>query len=111
MALVRAVLGLPAPTPPEAPKDIAISVQERARYVGSYELTRPDGSKNGVRVFEENGQLSFQPDGQRVGKMMSQGGDVFVVQGAGRITFDVASGRATGFVMGAGGRPLEATRR
>jgi CubicO group peptidase (beta-lactamase class C family) len=111
MALVRTVLGLPLPTPPLAPKDVAMSADERARYVGSYELTRPDGSRNAVRVVEENGQLMFQPDGQRPARMVSQGGNLFLVQGAGRVTFDVINGRATGFVIGGGGRPLEGVRK
>ncbi|MGH9888071.1 MAG: serine hydrolase domain-containing protein, partial [bacterium] len=39
--LIRAVLGLPTPAPP-APQDLAMTPEERVRYVGSYELTRPD---------------------------------------------------------------------
>jgi D-alanyl-D-alanine carboxypeptidase len=109
-AIVRAVLGLPAPVP-TPPKDLALGPEDRARYVGDYTLTRPDGSKQAVRVFEDNGQLTYQPDGQRAAKMQSQGGDVFLAVGAGRVVFDVVSGRAVGFVFGGGARTLEAVRR
>jgi D-alanyl-D-alanine carboxypeptidase len=108
-AITRAVLGVAQPQP-AAPKTIALSAAERASYVGSYVLTRPDASKSKVRVSEENGELMLQPEGQTAAKMTAQGNHVFVAQGAGRLTFDVVNGRATGFVMGGGGRPLEAVR-
>lgn len=111
MALVRAVLGLPAPTPAGPPKDIALGADERARYTGTYAMTRPDGTKLDVRVFEENGQLMVQPEGQRAAKLMNQGGHVFVAQGAGRIVFDVVDGKATGFQIGGGARAREAKRK
>lgn len=111
MGLVRAVLGLPAPAPGGPPKDIALGTAERAKYVGTYELTRPDGTRTDVRVFDENGQLMVQPDGQSPGKLMNQGGNVFIAQGAGRIAFDVVGGKVTGFVIGGGARTREARRK
>ena len=44
-SLARAVLGLPAPTPAGPPKDLPLTADERARYVGEYKLTRPDGTQ------------------------------------------------------------------
>jgi len=111
MGMVRAVLGLPAPTPPGPPKDIALDAAERAKYVGDYALTRTDGTKESVRIFEENGQLMLQPEGRPAIKLMNQGGSVFIAQGAGRIAFDVADGKATGFVIGGGARTREAKRK
>jgi hypothetical protein len=111
MALALAALGLPPATPPAPPKDIALGEGERAKYVGDYELTRPDGSKQPVKVFEENGQLMVQPQGQRPARLMHQGGDVFIAQGAGRFAFDVVNGRVVGFVTGGGSRTLEAVRK
>lgn len=110
-ALARAVLGLPAASPPGPPKDVALGAEERARYVGTYELTRPDGSKVPVKVYEENGQLMAQPEGQRAARLMNQGGNTFIAQGGGRIMFDVVNGKAVGFVQGGGSRALEAVRK
>ena len=110
-SLARAVLGLPAPTPAGPPKDLPLTADERARYVGEYKLTRPDGSRSSFKVFEENGQLMAQPEGQRAVKLMSQGNNVFIAQGAGRIAFDVTNGRATGFQFGAGARAVEGVRK
>ncbi len=111
MEMVRAVLGLPAPTPPGPPKEIALDATERAKYVGDFALTRTDGTKESVRVFEENGQLMLQPEGRPAIKLMNQGGSVFIAQGAGRIAFDVVGGKATGFVIGGGARTREAKRK
>ena len=111
MALAVAALGLPAATPPAPPKDIALGAPERAKYVGEYDLTRPDGSRQGVKVFEENGQLMVQLNGQKAARLMNQGGDVFIAQGAGRFAFDVVNGKAVGFVTGGGSRTLEGVRK
>ncbi len=109
-AIARTVLGVPPPAP-TPPKDLPVTPEDRARYAGDYAMTRPDGSKQAVRVFDDNGQLMFQPNGQRAVKLTSQGGTVFLAVGAGRVAFDVVDGRAVGFVFGGGARALEATRR
>jgi hypothetical protein len=109
-ALARAVLGVP-PRVPQPPKDLPTTAEARATFVGRYLITRPDGSKMGARVFEENGALMFQQDGQAVAvKLASQGGSVFTARGPGRLAFDLVNGKATGFVVGGGSRALEATR-
>ena len=109
-AIVRAVIGVPvvAQTPP---KDLPLTAEERARYVGDYDQTRPDGSRRRIRIVEENGSLMFRIDSTRSARLMSQGGNTFVVAQpvGGRIIVDVIDGRVTGFVT-AGGRPLEAVR-
>jgi D-alanyl-D-alanine carboxypeptidase len=109
-AIVRAVLGVPAvaQTPP---KDLPLTAEERARYVGTYDQTRPDGTRRRIRVVEENGALMFRLDSTRVARLLSQGSNVFAIAPpmGGRIAFDVVNGRATGFVT-FGGRPLEAVR-
>jgi CubicO group peptidase (beta-lactamase class C family) len=109
-ALARAVLAMP-PRVASAPRDLPTTAEERAKYVDRYLLTRADGSKVGVRVFEENGQLMFQQDGQAASvRLASQGGGVFTARGPGRVSFDVAGGKATGFVLGGGSRTFEAVR-
>ena len=110
-AIVRAVLGLPPATPPAAPKEVALSASELSRYVGTYALTRPDGSKHDVRIAEDHRQLTYQLEGQPSVKMTSLGAGAFLVPGSERIVFDIVNGRATGFVTGGWGRTLEAVRR
>ena len=109
-AIVRTVLGLPAVVQ-TASKDLPLSAEERARYVGEYDQTRPDGTRRRIRVFEENGSLMMQVDPTRSARLLNQGSNVFAIAPpvGGRIAFDVVSGRATGFVT-FGGRPLEAVR-
>jgi CubicO group peptidase (beta-lactamase class C family) len=109
-ALARAVLDLP-PSQFTVAKQVTLAAEERSKYVGTYVLTRPDGSKQNVRVVDENGQLSYQPDGQRAAAMTSQGNGVFMAAGAGRVAFDVVNGRVVGFVFGGGARTLEAVRK
>jgi len=109
-ALARAVLGVPRRVPPP-PKDLPTTAEERAQYVGRYAITRPDGSKAGVRLYDENEALMFQQDGQPAGvKLASQGNHVFTARGPGRVAFDVVNGKATGFVIGGGSRALESVR-
>lgn len=109
-ALARTVLGVP-PRVPQAPKDLPTTADERARYVGRYLLTRPDGSKVGMRVSDGPDALTIQQDGQPAAvRLASQGNGVFNAPGIGRVAFDVTNGRATGFVAGGGSRTLEAVR-
>ena len=110
-AIVRAVLGLPRVTPPAAPKEVALSASELSRYVGTYALTRPDGSKRDVRIAEDHGQLTYKIEGQPSVKMTSLGAGAFLVPGSERIVFDIVTGRAIGFVTGSWSSPLEAVRR
>ena len=110
-ALARAVLGLAPASPPAPPRDLPVAAEERARFVGTYQLTRPDGTRQEVRVTEENGQLMLQVGTQRPARMMSQGGLLFSAPGAGRVAFEVAEGKVTGFVLGGGSRSLEAVKQ
>ncbi|MEA3245935.1 MAG: serine hydrolase domain-containing protein [Gemmatimonadota bacterium] len=110
-ALARAVLGVAPRAAPPPPKDLPLTAVDRVKYVGRYALTRPNGSKVGVRVFEQADSLMLQQDGQAAAtRLASQGGDVFTARGMGRVAFDVAGDRATGFVAGGGSRSLEAVR-
>ena len=109
-AIVRTLLGLPTAAP-SPPKDLPLTADERARYVGTYDQTRPDGTKRRIRIFEDNGQLMYQVDPTRTVRLLSQGSHLFAIAPpvGGRIAFDVVNGTATGFVT-LGGRPLEAVR-
>ncbi len=109
-ALAAAVLGVSIPARP-VPKDVATTSEERARYVGEYALTMPDGRREPTRVYEESGKLMIANALQKASELRSQGDAVFVVAGSGmRLAFDMRDGRATGFVFGGGARTLEAVR-
>jgi CubicO group peptidase (beta-lactamase class C family) len=108
--IVRAVLGI-SPSTFAIQKEIGLSAEDRARYVGTYALTRPDGTKNIIRIIDEGGQLKYQPDGQRALLMNNQGPNVFIAVGAGRVAFDLVNGKAVGFQFGGGARTLEAVRQ
>lgn len=108
-SLARAVIGAP-PRVAVSQKDLPTTADDRAKLAGRYALTRPDGSKVNVRVYEENGALMVEPDGQPAARMAHQGDNVWTGRGPGRLAFDFAGGRAVGFVQGAGGRTLEAVR-
>ena len=109
-AILRAVLGMPSAPAPVALKDLPLGAAERARYVGEYALTKPDGSRLAMRVFEKGDQLMMQPAGQPAIRMRSQGAHVFVSMDGNRLAFDITGERAKGFMFGAGARRLEAVR-
>jgi len=108
-SLARAVLGVPAPKR-ATPKEQPLSADERARYTGDYDQTMPDGRKRRVTISDENGQLVLRVGSQPPARLSYQGNATFIVGTGGRLVFDVAGGRATGFVMGGGARTLEAVR-
>jgi D-alanyl-D-alanine carboxypeptidase len=110
-AIARVVLGLPPAPAAAPPADIALTEAARARYVGAYALTQPDGSLRTVHVLEQDGQLMAQVESEKAARMANQGGDVFIAAGVGRMAFDVTNDRATGFVFGGGSRTLEAVRK
>ncbi|HEY4130075.1 MAG TPA: hypothetical protein VGM50_05635, partial [Gemmatimonadaceae bacterium] len=92
------------------PKNLPLTAAERAPYVGRYTLTKPDGSPLPVQILDEHDGLVAMIDNEN-SKLQFQGGHTFVAQRQGRIEFDVANGKVTGFVLNPGGvRPLEAVR-
>jgi hypothetical protein len=112
-AMLRVVLGLPDATPPTPVKDLATTAAERARYVGEYLLTQPDGRRVPVTVTERGDVLIVQSAlDPRPQTLRSEGDHVFVSSDNDRIAFDVTANRATGFVMGpkGGSRTFEGAR-
>ena len=106
-AIARTVLGLPAPVQ-VVPKDVAMSSADRAPFIGAYLLTQTDGTRRRIRVFAQGDSLFAEGFGQQNVRLRWQGDNVFM--GPGRIAFDVAGGKATGFVFGGGSRTREAVR-
>jgi hypothetical protein len=108
--LLRAALDLPAPPAPVV-EDVSLGDAERARYVGEYAVTQPDGSRRPMRVLEEEGQLMFAPQPGMRQRMRAQGGHTFVLPTGVRVVFDVRGEAATGLQYGAGtSRALEGVR-
>ncbi len=92
--VLRAALGIPLPAPA---RDLPLSADERARYVGTYALALPNGARLPIRIFEEDGQLMAQAQGQGAFRLLAQGDHVFApsFDPSARLTFTVAEGRAT----------------
>ncbi|MGD2071652.1 MAG: serine hydrolase domain-containing protein, partial [Gemmatimonadota bacterium] len=99
-ALARELLGV------EPPTDVPLAAEDRARYVGTYDL----GSLQ-VRIWDEDGRMMAQATGQSSFRLLHQGDHTFVNDGAGiRIVFEMEDGRAVAFVLHQGGREIRAPR-
>jgi D-alanyl-D-alanine carboxypeptidase len=109
-ALLRSVLALPAAPAPPAPKDLPLAVADRERYLGEYQLARPDGSRQLVRVVVQDERLMVAIGGQTASPLRYQGAHTFLDGANNRFAFDVAGGKAVGFMFGTGSRRLEAVR-
>ena len=110
--LARAAFGMPFLAAPERPADLPIPADEVARLAGNYLVTWPDGSKRKARIFAEGEKLMLQIENQPALRLMKQAKpNTFAVMGQpGRITVDIVNGKASGFVIDRGARPLEAVR-
>jgi D-alanyl-D-alanine carboxypeptidase len=113
--LANAVFGLPLATPPAKVVGLPISVAERAKYLGTYDLKRADGGIFTVRLFEENDQLMTQAEGPGQGKipLLYLGNDTF---GASfdpslRLTILLEGGVAKGARLEQRGNRMEGVRR
>ncbi|HEX3157426.1 MAG TPA: serine hydrolase domain-containing protein, partial [Gemmatimonadaceae bacterium] len=78
----RAALGAPLVSPPQAPRDVATTPEQRQRYAGTYRLALPGGKPLDVRIFEQDGKLMMQGEGQGAVPLLYQGDDTF------RVSFD-----------------------
>jgi len=108
--LVQAAIGV-APAAASVVQDLPLTPAERARYVGEYAVTQPDGTRRTAQVFEDEGQLTIAPQpGVRV-RMRAQGAHTFVLTNGVRLVFDVSADTATGLQWAAGtSRALEGVR-
>jgi hypothetical protein len=109
--IARTIFGMPLRSGPEPRTEVTTTAEERAKYVGTYSMVQPDGTRRTVRVAEENGALVLQPEGQRPMRLVRYGDNTFGIAGqGGRILFDMSGDKVTGFQIDRGARPLEATR-
>jgi D-alanyl-D-alanine carboxypeptidase len=108
--IARALLGVPAPSGTQTV--LYTTKEERARYLGEYAVVQPDGSKVRVRIVEDGDTLQLRQMGQNALTLLKQGDATFGVRempGV-RVVFDIEDGKAVGFQLARGARPLEATR-
>ena len=108
--IVRAVIGVPRLA--VAPRDVALSADERAAMLGRYSLVQPDGSRRDVSVVEQDGHVAISIPGQQPMVLLRHDGPVFLVRGqsAARVFFEMNGNRVTGFIIDRGSRPLAARR-
>lgn len=80
-----------------AVKDLPLTASQRQAFVGSYSVTLPHGEQKTLRVFEDNGVLKGEPEGQNAVRLLYQGDNVFRPEGIPGFvfTFVVENGRAT----------------
>jgi len=114
-SLILAVLGIPLVATGAPPPQLVLAAGERPRYVGIYDLKRPDGGILAVHIFEESGALLAQAEGPGQGKipLLYYGDDTF---GAAfdptlRITIIFEGGRAVRARLLQRGGMMEGTRR
>jgi D-alanyl-D-alanine carboxypeptidase len=75
--IARAALGVPLrPSPPRL-VDLPTTAEERARFAGTYRLPLPNGRTLDLRVFEREGKLISQGEGQPEIPLLYQGNSTF----------------------------------
>lgn len=102
--IARAILNLPEPEI----KDIALSSEERRRYVGTYAV----GSQR-ITVSDEGGKLVLKQGPGPGMTLLYQGNDIFVSASNPRLQleFHVRGERVSGFTFKPGGVPIYVARR
>jgi hypothetical protein len=75
--IARAALGAPLVASPPRLADLPTTAEERARFAGTYRLMLPNGRPLNLRVFERDGRLLAQGDGQGETALRYQGNSVF----------------------------------
>jgi CubicO group peptidase (beta-lactamase class C family) len=75
--IARAALGAPLVAPPARLVDLPTTAEERGRFAGTYRLALPNGRTLLLRVFERDGKLLAQGDGQGEIPLRYQGNSIF----------------------------------
>ena len=75
--VARAALGVPLVAPPAKLADLPTTAAERARFAGSYRLALPTGQTLVLKVFERDGKVISQAEGQPEIPLRHQGNSVF----------------------------------
>ena len=75
--VARAALGVRLVAPPAKLADLPTTAAERARFAGTYRLALPSGQTLLLRVFERDGKVVTQAEGQPEVPLRYQGNSVF----------------------------------
>lgn len=75
--IARAALGVPLVSTPAKLVDLPTTAEERARFAGTYRLVLANGRTLNLRVFERDGKLITQADGQGETPLRYQGNSTF----------------------------------
>lgn len=91
---------------------LALTVRDLARYEGTYQLTRTNGERLPVRIYEVGGELALRVADERPIPLGYRGGDTFDILATPpvRLVFTVEQGRATKIVVYQRGRVYEVPR-
>jgi hypothetical protein len=102
--VARVVLGIPLP----APKDLPVTDEEAARYVGTWDL----GDQGTGEVTRDGARLVLKAGTQTI-PLQHQGNGVFIPVGLGdaRLTFLPAGARAEEILIQAGGTTIRGKRK
>jgi hypothetical protein len=75
--IARAALGVTLVASPARLADLPTTAEERARFAGTYRLVLPNGRTLNLRVFERDGKVLSQADGQGEIRLLYQGNSTF----------------------------------
>ena len=109
--IARAALGAPLTAPPPPLADRPTTAEERARFAGTYQLKLPSGQTLAFRVFERDGKLISQGEGQGEIPLLYQGNSVFGASFDRSVRITFASGTPSPkLTLVQGGATMEAPR-
>jgi len=102
----------PAPAPAASARDLPLTAAGRQRFVGLYSVTAPGQRPASLRVYEADGMLMGQMNGNAPTRLLFQGGDSFRPEQAPAflVTFTMVDGRATRVSMRSPEGGMEGTR-
>ena len=104
----------PAPAATSEVKDLPLTSAERQKYLGSYTIAIPDGSRLVLRIYEEDGKLMGKPEGDddEPSRILYQGDHTFRPEAntAMLVSFTVVGDRATKLTVSREGMAMEGLR-
>lgn len=110
----QAAPNAPAASKPAAVRNLPLAAGERQRFVGVYSVTMPDSGQRPIslRLFEENGALMGQINGNTPSRLLYQGNNAFRPEQALSflMTFTVENGRVTRVSMVSPEAPMAGVR-
>lgn len=93
-------------------KNLPLTSEERQRYTGSYTFAGPDGGRMVIRVFDDQGVLKGQPEGDESSVIFYQGEHTFRPEANLEmvVVFTVVNNRATKMTIARQGMTMEGVR-